>query len=718
MIPIKLTLKNFMTYRELELDFSNIDLACICGNNGAGKSSILDAITWCLWEQARTHQKDNLIRLGSDEMYGELVFNVEDNIYKVIRKTRKNKKTSESNLEFQILSDKGYKSLTCKGIKETQNKIIEVVKMDYNTFINSVFILQGKADEFTTKKPKERKEILASMLNLENYDILNEKAKETKKEFIIQKSYLENDIKNLENDIKEETDLLLYLENLNLNRNKIINSINLKENQIIEKRNIKNNISNKISQLETIKNQHCKNINLLKDKEKELENIQHKIDYNINILASKEKIEKEYNTFINLKRQENIILENKKKFLELIKIKNETEIKIKNEKNILENEIKLLNSNIENLKNDLYEKEKLLQEKEKTLICYKKYKKSKNEEEIYQSKIIKFHELSEIRNNIEKNINNISIEFEKKITEKKTKIDEINKILCNEDKIRNEVLKLQEIENNINNLSQLLKHKEEKGLSYKSNKENFIKTKEQNIQKIKDLKIKIDILEKEESHNCPMCNKSLDDNDKKFLIERYHNEIELLEEEIKKLELEISNQDKLIILLRNEWSEINNQLKNRNQEKIIYEAKKIELQKILDKKNELVSLEDNLNKLINDKISSINELEKKLNLVKEEIDNLDFSQEKYSMIQAEIKNWEWTENKLRQINEAEKEIILIKNNLLNLNTKLEHLNKKILNNDFAIEQKNYLDKIQKQILDLNYDEKGHENNTKTNKRIE
>ena len=50
MIPLHLTLSGFLSYRDqVELDFSGFDLACIAGSNGAGKSSLLDAITWSLF---------------------------------------------------------------------------------------------------------------------------------------------------------------------------------------------------------------------------------------------------------------------------------------------------------------------------------------------------------------------------------------------------------------------------------------------------------------------------------------------------------------------------------------------------------------------------------------------------------------------------------------------------------------------------------------------
>ena len=49
MIPIQLIIKNFLSYRDAALDFSGLHTACICGSNGAGKSSLLEAITWAIW---------------------------------------------------------------------------------------------------------------------------------------------------------------------------------------------------------------------------------------------------------------------------------------------------------------------------------------------------------------------------------------------------------------------------------------------------------------------------------------------------------------------------------------------------------------------------------------------------------------------------------------------------------------------------------------------
>ena len=57
MIPRKLALRNFMCYRSdvPTLDFEGITIACLSGENGAGKSALLDALTWALWGLSLIH---------------------------------------------------------------------------------------------------------------------------------------------------------------------------------------------------------------------------------------------------------------------------------------------------------------------------------------------------------------------------------------------------------------------------------------------------------------------------------------------------------------------------------------------------------------------------------------------------------------------------------------------------------------------------------------
>jgi len=186
-IPQTLSLTNFMCYRQATLDFGGIHVACLAGENGAGKSALLDAITWALWGKSRAKRDDELIRLGEDEMAVEFTFDLGDQTYRVLRQ-RKAGKRGSTVLDFQIreplsvLPTRGeggrWRSIAESGVRATQAKIERILRLDYETFVNSAFLRQGRADEFTVKTPAERKRVLGDILGLDRWAVYEERAKE------------------------------------------------------------------------------------------------------------------------------------------------------------------------------------------------------------------------------------------------------------------------------------------------------------------------------------------------------------------------------------------------------------------------------------------------------------------------------------------------------------------------------------------------------------
>lgn len=179
MIPQRLRLRNFMSYGDVpvEVDFDGVHLACLCGPNGHGKSALLDAVTWALWGRSRARREDDLVRQGSTEMEIEFCFEVAGRGYRVLRK-RSLKSVGRTALELQALGDGGYSAMTGASMAETQSRIDEILKLSYDVFINSTFLLQGRADEFTVKPPAQRKEVLGEILGLAEYERLADRARE------------------------------------------------------------------------------------------------------------------------------------------------------------------------------------------------------------------------------------------------------------------------------------------------------------------------------------------------------------------------------------------------------------------------------------------------------------------------------------------------------------------------------------------------------------
>ena len=203
MIPRHLRISGFLSYRDpADLDFNSFELACISGHNGAGKSSLLDALTWVLFGEARGKGMD-VINLHKDVKAAEvaLIFEYEGNVFRVQRTLPRGKSTV---LEFQVQDKENWKPLTEKTTRDTQARIEQTLRLDYETFINASFFLQGKADQFTQKKASERKTVLGTILGLEVWDEFKDRTAERRKLIEREVDEIDGRIAEIDTELSEE----------------------------------------------------------------------------------------------------------------------------------------------------------------------------------------------------------------------------------------------------------------------------------------------------------------------------------------------------------------------------------------------------------------------------------------------------------------------------------------------------------------------------------
>ena len=176
MIPLSLSLRNFLSYGEEvpPLDFTQFPRRLPHRRPTATASPPCSTglPTPCGAKPAKSRSDEELCRIGAREMRVDFDFALGEKHFRVIRSWRRTKRGVPA-LDLQVESDGVFRTLSeGEGINPTQRRINELLSMDYDTFVNSAFIVQGRADEFTQKNARQRKEILGRILGLGRYDQL------------------------------------------------------------------------------------------------------------------------------------------------------------------------------------------------------------------------------------------------------------------------------------------------------------------------------------------------------------------------------------------------------------------------------------------------------------------------------------------------------------------------------------------------------------------
>lgn len=189
--PISITVRNYRNYKEERFDFADISFCTINGINGAGKSSLfMDAIVDCLFEETREGDNKAWIRGTEDARSGsiEFVFDIGDKRFRVVRTRTKSGKPT---LNLSQYEENEWRNISKERIADTQAEIEKLLGMDSMTFRSCALIMQDQYGLFLQAKKDERMAILAKLLGLGIYGVMEldskKKLSEQRKELVSKK---------------------------------------------------------------------------------------------------------------------------------------------------------------------------------------------------------------------------------------------------------------------------------------------------------------------------------------------------------------------------------------------------------------------------------------------------------------------------------------------------------------------------------------------------
>ena len=367
MIPVRLSISNFMPYRENvpTLDFTGIHTVSICGDNGNGKSAIIDAITWALWGKTRAKRDDELIHQGQYEAAVEFEFTVNAQNYRVIRKHARPKKrgaSGQSALNFQIATGNGFRSIDGDTMTQTQQKIIDVLHMDYDTFTNSAYLRQGHADEFTTATPVERKQVLVNILGLSYYDEFEKQAKDIVRQREMIKEQLTLAMAEIDRELQQKADSLTQLEKAQKELARIEDSLKGKEAILKTLRQQKELLGSKREQIAQLDKNIAERSRTLTQWQEQINQLRTRITEHEAVLTKRTEIEDGYKRFVENKGSNDLLNKNLALVNKFNQRCHELEMLIERESQALTKEHALLQSKVAELEKSFGELPRLKEE--------------------------------------------------------------------------------------------------------------------------------------------------------------------------------------------------------------------------------------------------------------------------------------------------------------------------------------------------------------------
>jgi len=219
--PIKFEFSNMFSYGENnKIDFTKLGgLMGLFAPNAQGKSSLFDAVSFCLYDKSsRAYKAANILNNRKSDFVCHLHFQIDGLDYHIERTAKTINKGKNVKVDVQFWRQDGDTKTSLNGTERRDtNQIIEQYVGKYEDFVLTALSLQGNNALFIDKSQSERKDLLAQFMGLNVFDKLYETATEDIKEVSVliknfKKTDFTSELANKATELKEKKAELKDLE--------------------------------------------------------------------------------------------------------------------------------------------------------------------------------------------------------------------------------------------------------------------------------------------------------------------------------------------------------------------------------------------------------------------------------------------------------------------------------------------------------------------------
>jgi exonuclease SbcC len=193
-------LGNFLSHKKSEINFDN-GVTVFIGENGSGKSSVIDGITYSLFGETTRGNKENLLRDGENQAYTKTNFTINGQNFTAIKKIQK-----KGSGEHKLIGHSG-EPIAIRS-EEVKDEIQRLIELDYDTLRIASIVPQGQLTDITDpRKTTELRDLIDKVMGAEHFSKTAKKIDEGITAFRLhlreQYKYTDADISRLEDEIKD-----------------------------------------------------------------------------------------------------------------------------------------------------------------------------------------------------------------------------------------------------------------------------------------------------------------------------------------------------------------------------------------------------------------------------------------------------------------------------------------------------------------------------------
>ena len=155
-------IKNFISHRDTSIEFPQ-GLTVIIGRNGAGKTSILDAISYALFKEHGRGRDENLINRRANSAQIQLIFSSGGRKYEITWRIGRKKRALAT---LRNLTENSTIFIDA-GERTAVPEIERIVGISRNIFTNAAYVKQGEIAKLLEVRPAERKETISKLLGID-----------------------------------------------------------------------------------------------------------------------------------------------------------------------------------------------------------------------------------------------------------------------------------------------------------------------------------------------------------------------------------------------------------------------------------------------------------------------------------------------------------------------------------------------------------------------